>query len=102
MKIHDNKKRERIYTHNKLILEREKLLTMLPGWSINKFNKILEALTQKEVIEISNNEVKIFILPISEEEYKHVLNNETIHQSMFTDEESELLTLLSMQSTVSS
>ncbi len=101
MKIHDNKRRERIYTHNKTVLEREKLLAMLPGWSIKKFNKILEALKQKEVIEVSNNEVKFFILPISEKEYKHVLKNETIHQSQFTDEESELLTLLSMQSKIS-
>ncbi len=101
MKIQDNKKRERIYTHNKTVLDREKLLALLPGWSIKKFNKILEALKQKEVIEISDNEVKIFILPISEKEYKHVMNNETIHHSLFTDDESELLTLLSMQSKIS-
>ena len=102
MNTHENKKRERIYTHNKTILDKEKLIAMLPGWNKKKFNNILEALKQKEVIDISGNEVKIFLLPITEKEYKNVLNDKTIHHSDFTDDESELLTLLSMQSTVSS
>jgi hypothetical protein len=101
MKTNDDKKRERIYTHHKTILDTEKLIDMLPGWDKKKFNEILEALKQKDVIEITGNEVKIFILPISEKEYKNVLDNETIHQSIFTADESELLTLLSMQSTAS-
>jgi hypothetical protein len=101
MKIQDDKKRERIYTHNKTILNKEVLIGMLPGWNKNKFNMVLKALKQKEVIEIIGNEVKIFLLPISEKEYKNVLNNETIHQSFLTADESELLILLSMESAVS-
>ena len=99
MKIQDDKKRERIYTHHKAILNKEVLIDMLSGWTKKKFNEILEMLKQKEVIEITGNEVKIFLLPISGKEYKNVLNNETIHQSFLTADESELLTLLSMQST---
>jgi len=101
MKIQDDKKRERIYTHHKTILNKEELIGMLSGWTKKKFNEILEMLKQKEVIEITGNEVKIFILPISDKEYKNVLNNETIYQSFLTADESELLTLLSMQSTAS-
>jgi|GEM_PF-2155816 len=101
MNVHDDKKRERIYTHQKTILDRDKLIGMLPGWDKNKFNKTIDALKQKEVIDINGDEIKIFILPLSSKEYKNVLNNETIHQSIFTEDESELLTLLSMQSTVS-
>ena len=99
MNIHEDKKRERIYTHHKTILDRDKLIGMLPGWDKKKFNKIIETLKQKEVIEITGDEVKLFILPISAKEYKNVLNNETIHHSLFNADESELLTLLSMQST---
>ena len=102
MHIHEDKKRERIYTHHKAILDRDKLMGMLPGWSKTKFNKIIESLKQKEVIEITGDEVKLFILPISAKEYKNVLNNETIHPSLFTADESEMLALLSMQSTVGS
>lgn len=101
MNIHDTKKRERIYTHNKTILDREKFISLLPGWDKIKFNKILESLKQKEVIEITGDVVKIFLLPIAEKEYKNVSNNETILESLFTAEESELLTFLSSQSTVS-
>ncbi|MCL5028608.1 MAG: hypothetical protein M1480_06260 [Bacteroidetes bacterium] len=101
MNIHDTKKRERIYTHNKTILDKEKFISMLPGWNKKKFNKILESLTQKEVIEIKGDVVKIFLLPTSEKGYKNVTNNETILESHFTDDESELLILLSTQSTVS-
>ena len=101
MKIQDDKKRERIYTHHKAILNKKELIGMLPGWTKKKFNEILEMLKQKEVIEITGNEVKIFYLPISEKEYKNVLNDETIHQSFLTSDESELLTLLTMQSTAS-
>ena len=101
MKIQDDKKRERIYTHNKTILNKEELIGKLPGWNKNKFNLVLIALEQKEVIEITGNEVKIFLLPIAEKEFKNVKNNETIHQSFLTDDESELLTLLSMQSKIS-
>ncbi|MHB9012820.1 MAG: hypothetical protein ACYC49_11440 [Ignavibacteriaceae bacterium] len=101
MKIQDDKKRERIYTHHKVILNKEVLIGMLSGWTKKKFNEILEMLKQKEVIEITGNEVKIFLLPISEKEFKNVKNNETIHQSFLTDDESELLTLLTMQSTAS-
>ena len=101
MKTNEDKKRERIYTHHKTILDTAKLIGLLPGWDKKKFNETLEALKQKDVIEITGNEVKIFILPTSGKEYKNVLNNETIHQSIFTADESELLTLLSMQSTVS-
>ncbi len=101
MNIHDTKKRERIYTHNKTILDREKFISMLPGWDKKKFNIILESLKQKEVIEITGDVVKIFLLPIAEKEYKNVSNNETILESLFTAEESELLTFLSSQSTVS-
>ena len=101
MKIQDDKKRERIYKHHKAILNKEELIGMLSGWTKKKFNEILEMLKQKEVIEITGNEVKIFYLPISEKEYKNVLNNETIHQPFLTSDESELLTLLTMQSTAS-
>ena len=99
MKIQDDKKRERIYTHRKTILNKELLIGMLPGWNKNKFNLLLNSLKQKEVIEITGDEVKISLLPISEKEFKNVKNNETIHESFLTDDESELLTLLSMQST---
>ncbi|MHB8336941.1 MAG: hypothetical protein ACYDEE_05970 [Ignavibacteriaceae bacterium] len=98
MKIQDDKKRERIYTHHKVILNKE-VLIVLSGWTKKKFNEILEMLKQKEVIEITGNEVKIFILPISDKEFKNVKNDETIHQPFLTADESELLTLLSMQST---
>ncbi len=101
MKTNDDKKRERIYTHNKTVLDKEKFISMLPGWDQKKLNKILESLKQKEVIEINGDIVKIFLLPISEKEYKNVSNDETIHESLFTEDESELLTLLSTQSTVS-
>jgi hypothetical protein len=101
MKTNDDKKRERIYTHNKTVLDKEKFISMLPGWDKKKLNKILELLKQKEVIEINGDVVRIFLLPISEKEYKNVLDDETIHESLFTDDESELLTLLSTQSTVS-
>lgn len=101
MKIHDDKKRERIYTHNKTILNKEELIGKLPGWNKHKFNLALEALEQKEVIEIIGNEVKIFLLPLSEKEFKNVKNNEIIHESFLTDDESELLTLLSMESKIS-
>ena len=101
MKIHDDKKRERIYTHNKTILNKEELIGKLPGWNKHKFNLALEALELKEVIEITGNEVKIFLLPLSEKEFKNVKNNEIIHESFLTDDESELLTLLSMESKIS-
>jgi len=101
MKIQDDKKRERIYTHNKTILNKEVLIDLLPGWNKNKFNLVLKSLKQKEVIEITGKEVKLFLLPISEKEFKNVKNNETIHQSFLTDDESELLTLLSMESAIS-
>ncbi len=35
MKIQDDKKRERIYTHNKTILNKEELIGKLPGWNKN-------------------------------------------------------------------
>ena len=99
MKIQDDKKRERIYTHHKAILNKEELIGMLSGWSKKKLNDILEMLKQKDVIEVTGNEVKIFIIPISEKEFKNVKNDETIHQPFLTADESELLSLLSMQST---
>ena len=96
MKIHDDKKRERIYTHRKTILDKEALIRMLPKWDINKFNLLLDALKQKEVIEITGTEAKIFLLPLTEKELK---NSETTHQPILTPDESELLTLLTRQST---
>ena len=101
MKTNDDKKRERIYTHNKTVLDKEKFISMLPGWDQKKLNKILESLKQKEVIEIIGDVVKIFLLPIAVKEYKNVSNNETLLESLFTADESELLTLLSSQSTAS-
>ena len=98
MKIQDDKKRERIYTHRKTILDKEVLLGMLPGWHKNKFNLALDALKQKEVIEITGDEAKIFLILISENEFK---NSETTHQPILTPDESELLTLLTRQSTTS-
>jgi hypothetical protein len=59
---------------------------------------VLIALEQKEVIEITGDEAKIFLLPISEKEFK---NNETTHQPILTPDESELLTLLTRQSIIS-
>ncbi|MHB1688727.1 MAG: hypothetical protein ACYCVH_15345 [Ignavibacteriaceae bacterium] len=98
MNIQDDKKRERIYTHHKTVLNKEELISKLSGWNLKKFNKVLISLKQKEVIEISGIEVKIFILPITEIEFKDVINNKAKHQSILTGDESELLTLLSMQS----
>ena len=98
MKIHDDKKRERIYTHRKTILDKEVLNSMLPTWGINKFNLVLDALKQKEVIEITGDEARIFLLPISQ---KELMNSETPHQPILTPDESELLTLLTRQSITS-
>ena len=101
MNIHDEKKRGRIYTHHIAILDSAKFISLLPGWNIKKLNEVLESLKQKEVIEINDNEIRIFYLPISQNEDKHLPNNDTMHQSLFTNDESELITLLTIQSTVS-
>ena len=98
MNIQDDKKRERIYTHHKTVLNKKELISKMPGWNLKKFNKVLYSLKQKEVIEVSGIEVKIFILPITEKEFKNVINDKAKHQSILTGDESELLTLLSMQS----
>jgi hypothetical protein len=96
MIIHDDKKRERIYTHHKTVLNKKELLEKLPGWNINKFDRVIDSLKQKEVIEGLGNEVKIFMLPASGNEVAD--HDETNHKSLLTEDESELLTLLSMQS----
>ncbi len=98
MNIQDDKKRERIYTHHKTVLNKKELISKLPGWNLKRLNKVLDSLKQKEVIEITGIEVKIFIIPISQKEFIEVHNNKAKHNSLLTEEESRLLTLLSMQS----
>ncbi len=99
MNIQDDKKRERIYTHHKTLLNKKKLISKLSGWNLKRLNNVLASLQQKELIEIAGTEVKIFIIPISHKEFIDV-NNKTRHISSLTEEESKLLTLLSMQSIV--
>ncbi|MHB8337032.1 MAG: hypothetical protein ACYC6P_12765 [Ignavibacteriaceae bacterium] len=98
MNIQDDKKRERIYTHHKTVLNKKGLLKKLPGWDLSKFDKVLDTLKQNEVIEVIGNEVKIFLLPISEKEFKDVRDNNVKYKPLLTEEESELLTLLTNQS----
>ena len=78
MSIQDDKKRERIYTHHKTVLNKKELIKKLPGWNLNKFDRVLDSLKQKEVIDVNDMEAN--------------------HKSRLTEDESELLTLLSMQS----
>ncbi|MDR3625721.1 MAG: hypothetical protein P4L45_02755 [Ignavibacteriaceae bacterium] len=96
MKIQDDKKRERIYTHHKTVLNKKELIRKLPGWNMDKFDKVLGSLIKKEVIENAGTEVKIFILPKPPEEA--IDDNEAKYNSLLTEDESELFTLLSMQS----
>jgi hypothetical protein len=98
MSIQDDKKRERIYTHHKTVLNKKELIKKLPGWDLNKFDRVLDSLKQKEVIETIGNEVKIFMLPAAEKEVIDANDMEANHKSRLTEDESELLTLLSMQS----
>ena len=97
MSIQDSKKRERIYTHHKTIQNKELLLGKLPGWNMLKFDKILESLKQKEVIEISGIEIKIFSMPFKEKTSK-ANKNEEFDNSHLTQDETELLVMLSDQS----
>jgi hypothetical protein len=98
MSIQDGKKRERIYTHHKTVLNKKDLIENLPGWNVDKFDNVLDSLKQKEVIEVKGLEIKIFFLPISGKEVTGNNDNEAIHSSLLTVDESELLTMLSMQS----
>ncbi|MHB8579792.1 MAG: hypothetical protein ACYDA4_08020 [Ignavibacteriaceae bacterium] len=98
MNIQDDKKRERIYTHHKTVLDKKELLKKLPGWNLSKFNRALDSLKQNEVIEVIGNEVKIFLLPISEKESKDAHVDKVNYKPILTEDESELLTLLTIQS----
>jgi hypothetical protein len=98
MNIHDDKKRERIYTHHKTVLNKKEFIKKLPGWDINKFDMVLNSLKQKEIIEVNGVDIKIFMLPAFEKEILEVNDNKANHNSHLTDNESELLTLLSLQS----
>lgn len=97
MSIQDSKRRERIFTHQKTVLNKEVLLEKLPGWDMGKFNKIFESLEQKEIIEISGIDIKIFSLPANEKTNKKN-NDEELDNSHLTEDETELLVMLSDQS----
>lgn len=97
MSIQDSKRRERIFTHHKTVLNKKALLEKLPGWDVKKFNKVLESLVQKEIIEISGIDIKIFSLPAIEKSSKKN-NNEELDNSHLTDDETELFVMLLDQS----
>ncbi len=97
MSIQDIKRRERIFTRQKTVLNKEVLLEKLPGWNMGKFKKVFESLEQKEVIEISENYIKIFSLPANEKATKKN-DNEELDNSYLTEDETEMLVMLTDQS----